>query len=104
MDDYAFGELDAVGLAGLYDMHVAVMFFCANEWNARAYGSAALAAIAVALVDRAGGADTGSLPSDAKVVGLYAHDTNQLYLRQLLDVGWTSRASPRLLGARPRSS
>ena len=73
------------------------MGFASNRWNARAYGSQAPAYVVASLTQAATGASLdargalgGAAPSDALVV-LFVHDTNQLYLRQLLGLSWFAR-------------
>ena len=96
VDDFAFGLMTAAEVAFLYETHIAMMSFAANPWNARAYGSAALGWIAAALVQQATGDSFGAPAMDAatprtSVVALFVHDTNQLYLRELLGVSWIAR-------------
>ena len=91
---FAFGALDALQVSALYRMHSEVtMALASNYYNARSYGSAQLAYVAVALAQAAdgveySGAGLGAARSSTKVSLLFCHDTNLLYLRRLLGITW----------------
>ena len=91
---FAFGALDTAQVSALYRMHSEVtMALASNYWNARSYGSAQLAYIALTLAQVAdgveySGAGLGAARSSTKVSLLFCHDTNLLYLRRLLGITW----------------
>lgn len=87
LPDFANSNLTPDEVVQLYGLHVAVMGMGGNAFNARALGSAALAYVAVAVREIARG-------HPDNVRALFAHDTNQLYLRQLLDMDWIVRGWP----------
>ena len=124
--DFAWGKLTIQKLSALYSIHVKLMWFASNYWNARSYGSQQLAYITAALTRAAEyDADPASFDNSAddgkgqahgddddddvdpglslaqpqtKLLMLFCHDTNILYLRQLLglswiDYGWTGLAA-----------
>ena len=92
VEPFAWGALSGAEVAELYEAHIEIMAFGSNHWNARAYGSQGLAYLVGALTQAATGASFGAgmafaAPSD-KLVALFVHDTNQLYVRELLGLSW----------------
>ena len=87
LDDFANNKLTPEELVRLYGLHVAIMGFASNYFNSRALGSALLAYVAVSAREIVRG-------HDANVRALFAHDTNILYLRHLLDLDWIATGWP----------
>ena len=87
LDDFANNKLTPEELVRLYGLHVAVMGFASNYFNSRALGSALLAYVAVSAREIVRG-------HDANIRALFAHDTNILYLRHLLDLDWIATGWP----------
>uniref|UniRef100_A0A7S2DPP5 Uncharacterized protein n=1 Tax=Octactis speculum TaxID=3111310 RepID=A0A7S2DPP5_9STRA len=95
LEEVAWGQLgDDVPkeLSSLYGQHVALMTLVANRWTSLTYGSQLLGYIVAALAQSAGlGLDLDGLgpvkPSDS-ILLLFAHDTNQAYLREMLELTW----------------
>jgi broad specificity phosphatase PhoE len=87
LDDFANNKLTPEELVRLYGLHVAIMGFASNYFNSRALGSALLAYVAVSAREIVRG-------HPENVRALFAHDTNILYLRHLLDLDWIATGWP----------
>ncbi len=99
VSDWAWGRLSITELASAYAGHVKTMWFASNYWNSRAYGSQQLAYVVAALT-QAASYDAGGAVDDSAEEGLgltqpqnklqllFCHDTNILYLRQMLGLSW----------------
>lgn len=96
-------ELSQAELTQLYRLHQRVMWLGSSIASARAYASHALAYLLTTLesiklnATNGGGASllppaVGGAPHRPRVLAVFGHDFNLLYLRQLLRVHWVTRS------------
>lgn len=94
--DFAFGAVDLPKLIQLYAMHTQTMEFGTNIWQSKAMSSHQLAYIIASLSQMKTGEPLEGVrqASDKRIVTLFTHDTNIMYLRRLLGLTWTPNGYP----------
>jgi len=93
--NWGFGEMSYTQLTQLYQLHTQVMAFGTNWWNAQRNGAQTLGYILMTMEQSINGEPIDGLyPGTVKdkITLLFNHDTNLLYLRELLSVEWLVKA------------
>mmetsp|Transcript_16368 Transcript_16368/g.26167 ORF Transcript_16368/g.26167 Transcript_16368/m.26167 type:complete len:532 (-) Transcript_16368:12-1607(-) len=91
LENWGFNQISYLELAALYRMHIQVMAFGSNYYNSLKYASQTLGFILAVMEQVVTNTKIQGVPEaadDKAFTLLFNHDTNALYLKQLLDLDW----------------